>query len=63
MNYGLRYDTTFALQLNGGDQRDNPQCKPWRRAILTIGLPQGVPHDYRKAFARGRLPARASETR
>lgn len=50
VNYGLRYDTTFGLfNSNGGDQRANP-------AVLTVAaenlaLPQGVPHDYRKAFA------------
>lgn len=50
VNYGLRYDTTFGLfNSNGGNQSQNP-------AVLTIAqqnlaLPQGIPHDYRKAFA------------
>ena len=50
LNYGLRYDTTFGLfNSNGGDQRDNPAVQTV--AALNLGLPQGVPHDYRKAFA------------
>jgi hypothetical protein len=50
VNYGLRYDTTFGLfNSNGANQNSNP-------AVLTVAadnlaLPQGVPHDYRKAFA------------
>jgi Carboxypeptidase regulatory-like domain len=50
VNYGLRYDTTFGLfNSNGGDQRDNPAVQTV--AALNLALPQGVPHDYRKAFA------------
>ncbi|HXO37255.1 MAG TPA: hypothetical protein VN872_01385, partial [Candidatus Acidoferrum sp.] len=55
VNYGLRYDTTFGLfNSNGGDQRDNPAVQTVAALNLpfnTFGLPQGVPHDYRKAFA------------
>jgi hypothetical protein len=54
MNYGLRYDTTFGLfNSNGGDQRDNPAVQTVAALNLptTFGIPQGVPHDYRKAFA------------
>ncbi len=54
MNYGLRYDTTFGLfNSNGGDQRDNPAVQTVAALNLpaSFGLPQGVPHDYRKAFA------------
>ena len=44
MNYGLRYDTTFGLFLaSGRDQSFNP--------ALSTGLVNGIPHDYRKAFA------------
>jgi len=44
VNYGLRYDTTFGLFLaSGRDQRFNP--------ALSTGLVNGIPHDYRKAFA------------
>lgn len=49
VNYGLRYDTTFGLfDSNGANQSSNP-------SVLTIAadnlaLPQGVPHDYHKAF-------------
>jgi outer membrane receptor protein involved in Fe transport len=50
VNYGLRYDTTFGLfSSNGGDQRDNPAVQTI--ATLNLGLPHGVPHDYRKAFS------------
>jgi hypothetical protein len=54
MNYGLRYDTTFGLfNSNGGDQRDNPAVQTVAALNLptAFGLSQGVPHDYRKAFA------------
>jgi hypothetical protein len=55
VNYGLRYDTTFGLfNSNGGDQRDNPAVQTVAALNLpfnAFGLPQGVPHDYRKAFA------------
>jgi len=44
VNYGLRYDTTFELFLaSGRDQSFNP--------ALSTGLVNGIPHDYRKAFA------------
>jgi outer membrane receptor protein involved in Fe transport len=50
VNYGLRYDTTFGLfTASGRSQLQNP-------AVLTLqalGIPlaNGVPHDYRAAFA------------
>ena len=44
INYGLRYDTTFGLFIaSGRDQSFNP--------ALRTGLVNGIPHDYRKAFA------------
>ncbi len=44
VNYGLRYDTTFGLfNASGRDQSFNP--------ALNTGLVNGIPHDYRKAFA------------
>ncbi|HKM66388.1 MAG TPA: TonB-dependent receptor [Candidatus Acidoferrum sp.] len=44
VNYGLRYDTTFGLFLaSGRDQSFNP--------AFSTGLVDGIPHDYRKAFA------------
>jgi hypothetical protein len=44
MNFGLRYDTTFGLFVaSGRDQNFNP--------ALGSGLVNGIPHDYRKAFA------------
>ena len=44
VNYGLRYDTSFGLFIaSGRDQSFNP--------ALRTGLVQGIPHDYRKAFA------------
>ena len=44
VNYGLRYDTTFGLFIaSGRDQSYNP--------ALSTGLVNGIPHDYRKAFA------------
>lgn len=44
INYGLRYDTTFGLFVaSGHDQSFNP-------ALITA-LVNGIPHDYRKAFA------------
>jgi hypothetical protein len=44
VNYGLRYDTTFGLFIaSGHDQSWNP--------ALSTGLVDGIPHDYRKAFA------------
>jgi hypothetical protein len=50
LNYGLRYDTTFGLfNSNGGNQSDNPAVQTV--AALNLPLPQGIPHDYRKAFA------------
>ena len=44
LNYGLRYDTTFGLfEASGRNQSFNP--------ALSTGLVNGIPHDYRKAFA------------
>ncbi|HXJ13857.1 MAG TPA: carboxypeptidase regulatory-like domain-containing protein [Candidatus Limnocylindrales bacterium] len=44
VNYGLRYDTTFGLFIaSGRDQSFNP--------ALATGMVNGIPHDYRKAFA------------
>jgi hypothetical protein len=44
VNYGLRYDTTFGLFIaSGRNQSFNP--------ALRTGLVDGIPHDYRKAFA------------
>ncbi len=44
LNYGLRYDTTFGLFIaSGHSQAFNPS--------LSTGLVNGIPHDYRKAFA------------
>ena len=44
VNYGLRYDTTFGLFIaSGHSQSLNP--------ALSTGLVDGIPHDYRKAFA------------
>jgi hypothetical protein len=50
VNYGLRYDTTFGLfNASSRSQLENP-------ALLTIQalklpIPNGAPHDYRRAFA------------
>ncbi len=50
LNYGLRYDTTFGLfNANGLDQSHN-----WAyQQLQSLGIPlvNGIPHDYRKAFA------------
>jgi Carboxypeptidase regulatory-like domain/TonB dependent receptor len=48
LNYGLRYQTTFGLFIaSGRDQSQNPVF-----ATLPLnGVPQQIPHDYRKAFA------------
>jgi outer membrane receptor protein involved in Fe transport len=50
LNYGLRYDTTFGLfKANGVDQSHN-----WSfQELQTLGIPlvNGIPHDYREAFA------------
>ena len=48
LNYGLRYQTTFGLFIaSGRDQTQNPTY-----AILPLnGVPQAIPHDYRRAFA------------
>lgn len=44
VNYGLRYDTTFGLFIaSGRNQSFNP--------ALSTGLVDGIPHDYRHAFA------------
>ena len=45
LNYGMRYDTTFGLFIaSGHDQSVNP-------ALAGNGVINGIPHDYRKAFA------------
>lgn len=50
VNYGLRYDTTFGLfQASGRSQADNPAYLTLK--ALQIPLVNGVPHDYRAAFA------------
>jgi Carboxypeptidase regulatory-like domain len=50
INYGLRYDTTWGLfQAAGVSQNFNPAVQTIRG--LQLGLPSGVPHDYRRAFA------------
>jgi len=48
LNYGLRYQTTFGLFIaSGRDQTQNPVY-----ATLPLnGIPQAIPHDYRRAFA------------
>jgi hypothetical protein len=44
INYGLRYDTSFGLFIaSGHDQSFNP--------ALSTALVNGIPHDYRRAFA------------
>jgi carboxypeptidase family protein len=44
VDYGLRYDTTFGLFIaSERNQSFNP--------ALSTGLVNGIPHDYRKAFA------------
>jgi Carboxypeptidase regulatory-like domain/TonB dependent receptor-like, beta-barrel len=50
INAGLRYDTTFGLfTASGRDQSQNPAFNTFR--ALGIPLVNGIPHDYRKAFA------------
>jgi len=50
VNYGLRWDTTFGLfTASGREQNQNPAYLTLR--ALQIPLFNGVPHDYRKAFA------------
>ena len=50
VNYGLRWDTTFGLfTASGREQTQNPAFLTLR--ALQIPLFNGVPHDYRKAFA------------
>ena len=50
VNYGLRYDTTFGLfNASGRTQRENPATLTIRALELPLG--NGVPHDYRHAFA------------
>ena len=50
LNYGLRWDTTFGLfQASGVSQLINPAVQTVRG--LALPLPNGVPQDYRKAFA------------
>ena len=50
INYGLRWDTTFGLfQASGRSQLDNPAYSTLK--ALQVPLVNGVPQDYRKAFA------------
>jgi hypothetical protein len=50
INAGLRYDTTFDLFVaSGRDQSQNPALSTLQS--LNIPLVNGIPHDYRKAFA------------
>src|SRR5271167_4313072 len=50
LNYGLRWDTTYGLfQASGVSQVFNPGVQTIQG--LQLGLPTGIPHDYRKAFA------------
>jgi hypothetical protein len=50
INAGLRYDTTFGLFVaSGRDQSQNPALSTLQS--LNIPLVNGIPHDYRKAFA------------
>ncbi len=50
VNYGLRWDTTFGLfTASGREQNQNPAYLTLQ--ALQIPLFNGVPHDYRKAFA------------
>ncbi|HEY4934436.1 MAG TPA: hypothetical protein VII23_22955, partial [Terriglobales bacterium] len=50
VNYGLRYDTTYGLfQASGRDQYANPAYSTLK--ALQVPLVNGIPHDYRKAFA------------
>ena len=50
IDYGLRWDTTFGLFIaSGQNQLQNPALLTLQ--ALQIPLAQGVPRDYRKAFA------------
>ena len=50
VNYGMRWDTTLGLFMaSGQNQLQNPALLTLQS--LQIPLVQGVPHDYRKAFA------------
>jgi hypothetical protein len=50
LNYGLRYDTTFGLfTASGRSQAENPAFLTLK--ALGVPLVNGVPHDYRGAFA------------
>ncbi len=50
VNYGLRWDTTFGLlRASGRNQSQNPAYLTLK--ALQIPIANGVPHDYRKAFA------------
>jgi hypothetical protein len=50
INAGLRYDTTFGLfTASGRDQLQNPAFSTLR--ALDVPLVNGIPHDYRRAFA------------
>jgi hypothetical protein len=48
LNYGLRYQTAFGLFIaNGRSQADDPSYS----LLPSIGLPEAIPHDYRKQIA------------
>lgn len=50
VNYGLRWDTTFGLfEASGRNQFANPAYSTLQ--ALQVPLVNGIPHDYRKAFA------------
>ncbi len=50
INYGLRWDTTFGLfQASGRNQFANPAYSTLK--ALQVPLVNGIPQDYRKAFA------------
>jgi hypothetical protein len=50
INYGLRWDTTFGLfQASGRNQLANPAYSTLK--ALQVPLVNGIPQDYRKAFA------------
>jgi hypothetical protein len=50
INYGLRWDTTYGLfEASGRNQLANPAYSTLQ--ALQVPLVNGIPHDYRKAFA------------
>ena len=50
VNYGLRWDTSFGLfEASGRNQFLNPAYSTLK--ALQVPLVNGIPHDYRKAFA------------